>query len=95
MKPSREEINYGLATADAKWLIIIAAIAMLLVYLTLDMSNVDMKQVKRFCYYHCVSETDKKLEGKHVTGPRYIQVLRNCYVDCKSEEKREKDENID
>jgi hypothetical protein len=67
-------------------------VVMLIVWLTLNIPDARQRQANKFCYHHCVIETDDKMLGKFTSGPKYITLLRKCYEDCMQEENKEKDE---
>lgn len=88
--------NENLIVGDSLGLSILAIVVMIVVWLTLNIPEAKQSQTNKFCYYHCLEETDKKMTGKVADGPRYMSNLRVCYQECKIQENKEKDEkNID
>jgi hypothetical protein len=89
---NKEEINQVLATADFVWLVMAGLVAMLVVWITMALPQSKKAQSEKFCYYHCLSETDKNMQGRHTTGPRYMSTLKICYKACIEEENKEKND---
>jgi hypothetical protein len=88
--------NQNLIVGDSLGLSILAIVVMIVVWLTLNIPEARQKQTNKFCYYHCLEETDKKMTGKVEDGPRYMSNLKECYQECTAQENKEKDEkNID
>ena len=89
---NKTKIDQSLIAGDSLGLSILAIVIMVVVWLTLNIPEARQKQTNKFCYYHCLEETDKKMTGKFTSGPRYMSNLKGCYEKCIAQENKEKDE---
>ena len=89
---NKTKIDQSLIAGDSLGLSILAIVVMIVVWLTLNIPEARQKQTNKFCYYHCLEETDKKMTGRFTSGPRYMSSLKECYQKCTAQENKEKDE---
>jgi len=89
---NKPRIDPQILMGDYLGLSIAGIVAMIIVWLTMTIPESRKTQSEKFCYHYCITETDKKMEGKYTSGPRYITNLRGCYQDCIKEENKAKNE---
>jgi hypothetical protein len=89
---NKPRIDPQILMGDYLGLCIAGIVAMLIVWLTLNVPERAKSQEAKFCYHHCIQETDKFMEGKYTSVPRYISHLKSCYQNCMIEENKAKDE---
>jgi hypothetical protein len=89
---NKPKVDHQILMGDYLGLSILAIVVMIVVWLTLNIPEARQKQTNKFCYYHCLAETDKKMTGRFTSGPRYMSNLKSCYEKCIVEENKAKDE---
>ena len=85
-------VDEQLILVDYFGLFIAALVAMVIVWLTLNIPEARKKQAEKYCYHYCELETNKKMTGEFTSGSRYITHLKVCYQDCIKEQNKVKDE---
>ena len=92
LNQNNNQINHKLVMGDYVSLCVAGIVVMFIVWITLKLPEVRQTQTNKYCYYHCLAETDKKMEGRPTSGPFYMDSLSKCYKACIEEENKEKNE---
>jgi hypothetical protein len=89
---NKPRVDPQLVMGDYLGLSIGGIVVMIIVWLTLSIPEARQRQTNKYCYYHCLEETGKKMQGTFTSGPRYMSNLKSCYEECIVKENKAKDE---